>query len=61
MSQLNKIPTRCLPSRWLVGGVGQAVTSGLLVSPHFKGGRLPVAAGVERLVGNTESSLREWE
>ena len=41
------------------GGASQAVTSVALVAVQFKGGRDPVAAGGERLVGNTESSLRE--
>ena len=52
MSQRNKIPTHCLPHHWSGGAVDQAVTSSLLVSPHFKGGRDPAEAGGERLVGN---------
>ena len=31
MSQPNKIPTRCLPLRWWVGALDQAVTSAPLV------------------------------
>ena len=31
MSQRNKIPTRSLPSRWMVGAVAQAVTGVPLV------------------------------
>ena len=60
MSQCNKITTRCLPLRWWVVALAQAVTGAPLVSTHFKGGRHPVAAGGERPVGNTELSLREW-
>ena len=59
MSQRNKIPTHCLPLRWWVGALGQAVTSASLVAVQFMGGRYPVAAGGERLVSGTESSLRE--
>ena len=60
MSQDNKIPTQCLQSRWWVGALAQAVTGAPLVAVHFKVGRDPVAARGERLVGSTESSLREW-
>ena len=49
MSQRNKIPTRCLPLRWWVGALGQAVTSAPLVAVQFMGGRYPVGAGGERL------------
>ena len=49
MSQLNKIPTPCLPSRWWDGPVAQAVTGATLVAAHFEWGRHPVAAGGERL------------
>ena len=59
MSQCNRITTRCLPSRWWGAALVQAVTSALLVWAQFMGGRVPVAAGGERLVGSTESSLRE--
>ena len=40
--------------------MGQAVTGASLVLAQFKGGRAPFVAGGERLVGNTESSLREF-
>ena len=60
MSQRNKIPTRCLQSGWWGGGASQPVTGAPLVAAQFKGGRDPVGARGERLVGNTESSLREW-
>ena len=59
MSQPNKIPTPCLLQYWLGSALTQAVTGAPLVAAQFKGGRDPVAAGGERLVGNTESSLRE--
>ena len=59
MSQRNKIPKRCLQSGWWSGGAAQVVTGAPLVAAQFKGGRYPVAAGGERQVGNTESSLRE--
>ena len=60
MNQSNKIPARCLPLRWWGGALVQAVTGAPLVVAQFKGGRDPVVAGGERLVGSTESSLREW-
>ena len=59
MSQRNEIPTRCLPLRWWVSALGQAVTSAPLVAVQFMGGWYPVEAGGERLVSGTESSLRE--
>ena len=59
MSRRNKISTRCFKSCWWGGWVSQAVTGAPLVAAQFKGGRHPVAAGGERLVGSTESSLRE--
>ena len=51
MSQDNKIPTRCLQSRWCGAALVQAVTGAPLVWAQFTGGRDPVAAGGERLVG----------
>ena len=60
MNQSNKIPTHSLQSRWWGGASSQAVTGAPLVAAQFKGGRDPVATGGERLVGSTESSLREW-
>ena len=59
MNQSNKIPARCLPLRWWGAALVQAETGAPLVAAQFKGGRDPVVAGGERLVGSTESSLRE--
>ena len=51
MSQFNRITTRCLPSRWCGVALVQAVTGAPLVWAQFTGGRHPVVAGGERLVG----------
>ena len=61
MSQLNRITTHCLPSRWWSGALLQAVTGAPLVWVQFIRGRHPVAAGGERLVSSTESSRRECQ
>ena len=60
MNQRNKIPMRCLPLGWWGAALVQAVTGAPLVAAQFKGGRDPVEGRGERLVGSTESSLREW-
>ena len=51
MSQFNRITTRCLQSCWCGAALVQAVTGAPLVWMQFTGGRHPVVAGGERLVG----------